>query len=182
LYYGYGDTWQLKKMIDDGEGSLEQKERQHRMLRNVVQFCENRSDCRRVQILSYFSEQFSKDDCRGTCDNCSSNSSFVTKDVTNYAANAVRLVQHMEQRGQDVTLLHCIDVFRGSKNKKVLDMGHDDLPEHGLGAGLDRGDVERLFYQLLNDGALSEYNKVNKAGFASQFVVVSYSILFLIWC
>lgn len=170
LYYGYGDTYQLKKMIDDGEGSVEQKERQHRMLRNVVQFCENRSDCRRVQILSYFSEQFPREECNATCDNCRSNSNPETKDVTDYAANAIRLVQRIEQ---DVTLLHCVDIFRGSKSKKVLGLGHNELKEYGLGVGLDRSDVERLFYQLLGEGALAEDNKVNGAGFVTQFVVVS---------
>src|SRR5438034_6992218 len=38
LYYGYRDTSALKRMIDDGDGSWEQKDRQHKMLRNVVHF------------------------------------------------------------------------------------------------------------------------------------------------
>src|SRR5262249_51412499 len=43
LYYGYGDTAQLMRQINDGEGSWEQKERQKLMLRNMIHYCENKT-------------------------------------------------------------------------------------------------------------------------------------------
>lgn len=168
LYYGYQDTSALKRMIDDGEGGWEQKERQRKMLRNVIQFCENKSDCRRVQVLAYFNEHFDRGDCNSGCDNCNSESTFESHDFTEYAASAVRLVKRLQR--QNVTLLHCVDIFRGSKTKKIVDSDHTDLEEYGAGSDLDRGDVERLFYRLLSEDALEEHNIVNKAGFASQYV------------
>ena len=176
LFYGYQDASVLKRMIDDGEGGWEQKERQQQMLRKMVQFCENRSDCRRAQILAYFGEAFRQEECKGTCDNCKSDSTFQMQDFTDFAAAAVRLVK--ELRNQMVTLLHCVDVFRGSKSKKITDAQHDQLEEYGVGRDLDRGDVERLFYRLLSEDALREDNKANKAGFVSQYIAVS---LFNIW-
>lgn len=161
----------IKRMIEDGEGSYEQKERQRQMLRNVIQFCENRSDCRRVQVLNYFNESFNREDCRGACDNCNSSSTFETQDFSNYAVAALSMVKKIE--GANVTLLHCVDVFRGSKTKKITDMKHESLKEHGAGSEIDRGDVERLFYRLLSEDALSEHNVVNKAGFAQQYIHVS---------
>lgn len=171
LYYGYQDTGTLKRFIDDSEGSWEQKERQHQMLRNVVQFCENKSDCRRVQILAYFSEQFRREDCNGSCDNCNSTSTFENRDFTDYAASAIDMVKRLQN--DNVTLLHCVDVFRGGKSKKIMNAGHHMLDEYGAGADLDRGEVERLFHRLLSEDALTEHNKVNKAGFASQYIHVS---------
>ena len=168
LYYGYQDTSALKRMIDDGEGSWEQKERQRKMLRNVIQFCENRSDCRRVQVLNYFNEVFRRGDCNGSCDNCNSNSTFGTQDLSSYAVAAIKLVGTIQR--DNVTLLHCVDVLRGSKSKKITDMGHHELSQFGMGSSLDRGSVERLFYRLLSEDALSEYNKMNKSGFANQYV------------
>lgn len=171
LYYGYHDTSALKRMIDDGDGSWEQKERQRQMLRNVVQFCENRSDCRRVQVLNYFNESFKREDCNGACDNCNSNSTFESQDFTDYAVAAIELVKRI---GQDnVTLLHCVDVFRGGKTKKITDFRHNRLDEYGAGSELDRGEIERLFYRLLSEDALAERNVMNKAGFASQYIHVS---------
>jgi bloom syndrome protein len=168
LYYGYGDTASLKRMIKDGEGSWEQKERQIQMLRNVVQFCENRSDCRRVQVLAYFNEHFERDKCNGGCDNCSSESTFESQDFTEYARSAIKLVKRIQSH--NVTLLHCVDVFRGSRNKKITEFGHDQIEEHGLGADLERGDAERLFHRLLSEDALEEVNRVNKSGFANQYL------------
>ncbi|OCL04305.1 hypothetical protein AOQ84DRAFT_442177 [Glonium stellatum] len=166
LYYGYQDTSILKRMIDAGEGSWEQKERQRQMLRNVVQFCENRSDCRRVQVLKYFSESFEREDCNRSCDNCKSDSTFEDKDLTEYAVAAVSLVSKIQ--ATNVTLLHCVDVFRGGKGKKVSH--HSELEEFGVGADLERGDVERLFHRLLDENALREESVVNKAGFATNYV------------
>ena len=171
MYYGYQDTSMIKRMIDDGEGSWEQKERQRQMLRNVIQFCENKSDCRRVQVLNYFNESFDKENCRGSCDNCNSNSTFETQDFSEFAVAALALVKKIEH--DSVTLLHCVDVFRGSKTKKIVDLRHDLLEEHGIGSEIERGNVERLFYRLLSEDAISERNVVNKAGFASQYVHVS---------
>lgn len=168
LYYGYQDTSALKRMIDDGEGSWEQKERQRKMLRNVVQFCENRADCRRAQVLNYFNEAFRKENCEGSCDNCSSTSTFETQDLSEYAVAAIELVEAI--RRDNVTLLHCVDILRGSKNKKMTDLHHDQLSQFGIGSDLDRGSVERLFYRLISEDALSEFNIINKSGFANQYV------------
>jgi bloom syndrome protein len=168
LYYGYGDTTQLQRMINNGEGSWEQKERQKQMLRNVVQFCENKSDCRRVQVLAYFNEHFSRENCDNSCDNCKSGSTFEVQDLTEHAKAAVRLARRLAK--EKVTLLHCVDVYRGSRVKKITDAGHDGLAEYGLGSDLDRGVVERLFYRLVSEDAIAEFNFVNKAGFASQYI------------
>lgn len=170
LYYGYQDTSALKRMIDDGEGSWDQKERQRQMLRNVVQFGENKSDCRRVQVLNYFGESFQKEDCNGACDNCSSNSTFETQDLSNYAIAALAMVKAAST--DNVTLLHCVDVLRGIKNKKITDLNHDQLEQFGFGYGLDRGNVERLFYRLLSEDALREENVMNRSGFANQYIRV----------
>ena len=170
LYYGYQDTSTLKRMIDDGEGNHQQKERQREMLRNVVQFCENRADCRRVQILKYFNEIFRQEDCNGACDNCNSHTTFETRDFTDHAALAIGLVRKIEDH--NVTLLHCVDVFRGARNKKITDMHHDEIQEYGVGSNLERGNVERLFYRLITEDALREEQIMNKAGFPLQFVRV----------
>lgn len=170
LYYGYGDTMAIKRMINDGDGSPEQKDRQAQLLRNVVQFCENRSDCRRAQVLEYFNEHFDRADCKNGCDNCNSTSRFETQDFSEHARSAIRLVKQIHR--DKITVLHCVDVYRGGKSKKISEYHHDQLPEYGKGADLVRGDVERLFYRLVGEDALVQYNKVNKSGFATQYIKV----------
>lgn len=175
LFYGYQDTSALKRMIDEGDGSWEQKERQREMLRNVIQFCENRCDCRRVQVLGYFNETFKSEDCNLACDNCNSRTVFESKDFTDEARAAIKLVKRLGDC--NVTLLHCVDVFRGAKSKKISELRHAELAEYGAGSALERGDVERLFYRLLSEDALAEHNVVNKMGFAQQYVHVRSSVV-----
>lgn len=171
LYYGYQDITSLRRMIDDGEGSWEQKERQLQMLRTVTGFCENRSDCRRVQVLNYFNESFKSEDCKGACDNCNSKCSFEVRDFSQYAIDAIALVKKIQQ--ERVTLLYCVDVFRGGKNTKITRSKHFNLNEYGAGSELERCDVERLFHRLVAEDALAEKNVVNKAGFATNYLHVS---------
>ncbi|RMZ80941.1 hypothetical protein DV737_g2780, partial [Chaetothyriales sp. CBS 132003] len=169
LYYSFNDTSAIKRMINEGEGNAEQKERQRQMLRNVVQFCENRSDCRRSQVLAYFNERFPPDRCDGGCDNCNSNSVFQLQDFTEHARHAVELVRQIGR--DDVTLLHCVDVFRGAKGAtKIKTMGHDRVREYGMGKDLERGDCERLFQRLVNDDILEEHQKTNRAGWTTGYV------------
>lgn len=168
LYYSFGDTSQLRRMIDDGDGSWEQKERQKQMLRNVVQFCENKSDCRRMQVLAYFNEHFSPNECQRTCDNCTSNSTFETRDLTSHARDAIRIVQQLA--ASKIALGHCSDIYRGTGGKKMGDTGYDELDEFGKGKTLEREDVDRLFQRLVMEEALIEYQHKNKMGFPTQYV------------
>lgn len=169
LYYNYGDCKILKKMIDEGEGNVEQKARQHDMLRKVIQFCENKSDCRRVQVLNYFSESFKKEDCKKTCDNCTSDATFETRDLTVYAQKAIELINRVHE--SKVTVLQCVDAFRGAKNARFKKNDIGDL--FGFGADLERGDVERVFNHLLDSRALRESSVFNKSGFTTNYVHVS---------
>jgi len=176
LYYNYGDVTKIQRMIDDGEGDWEQKKRQRTMLRAMVHYCENHCDCRRVQILQYFNESFQPDDCNKKCDNCNSNSTFKMKDFTSFAQQAVELVKNFYQAGvkgkeqaDKATIQQCIDIFSGSKSKKIADE-RAELEEYGAGSNLSRGDVERLFYRLLSDEALAEYSVFNGSGFANSYI------------
>lgn len=171
LYYQFADTRMLRKMIDEGDGSREQKQRLHDMLRTVVQYCENKADCRRAQVLGYFSEPFDPANCNSTCDNCRSDASFVTKDLTEYAAMAIKLVSKVHE--DNVTMHQCVDAFRGAKSAKLKKSGLEDYG-WGFGADLDRGDNERIFQSLLESGALKEKSIVNKVGFATNYLHVSY--------
>ena len=169
LYYQYGDTKTLFKFIEDGDGNAEQKQRQKDMLRTVIQFCENKSDCRRAQVLKYFSEPFKRDDCHQTCDNCQSGHTFEEKDLTAYAQAVVRLVSQVEDN--NVTLHQAVDTFRGAKSIKRPHL--INLDERGFGKDLERGDVERVFHRLLEEKALKEKSIVNKAGFVTNYLHVS---------
>ncbi|OJZ79681.1 hypothetical protein ASPFODRAFT_54801, partial [Aspergillus luchuensis CBS 106.47] len=169
LYYGYGDIATIRRMIEDGEGNAAQKSRQRQMLRHVVQYCENRSDCRRAQVLAYFNERFCPAECNATCDNCRSDTAFEVRDYSQYAVSAIGLVRHFQETKERVTLLYCMAVFRGGR--KLKSPRHAEIPWYRRGSDLTLGEVERLFYRLLSEEALSEDNFfIKHSSIAVQYV------------
>lgn len=64
-------------------------------LQRVVTYCQNVSDCRRVQILQYFSEEFDPTQCgypaHILCDNCAKPTEVEVVDMTSIAISTVQL-------------------------------------------------------------------------------------------
>ncbi|KAL4803758.1 hypothetical protein BDV18DRAFT_144376 [Aspergillus unguis] len=170
LYFGYQDVSAMENMIKQNEKSNQQQiDRQMKMLRNVVNYCENESDCRRVQILAYFSESFKKQDCNSACDNCKSGGTFEVRDVSQLASAVIKIVRYFEDRDESVTLSYCVNIFQGTtKNFKSKD--HRKAPGFGHGSEIQVGEAERLFRKLLGERALKERNIVNKANFPTQYI------------
>ena len=168
MFYSYRDARSLQSLILRDQ-NLEEPARDAHLakLRQVVQYCENKTDCRRRQVLHFFNETFDAKNCHRMCDNCRSDTVSVAKDVTEHCINIIKMVQLM-QHGK-VTVLYCQDVFKGARTKKILSLGHDDNPYYGAGKQLDRGDIERIFFELQSLNGLAEY-QVMKGGFASTYV------------
>ncbi|CUM67012.1 uncharacterized protein PRCAT00004700001 [Priceomyces carsonii] len=170
MFYSYKDARTLQNLIHrDSELSEVGKENHLAKLRQVIQYCENTTDCRRKQVLHYFNESFNPIQCQKMCDNClnSADIKTVEKDCTEYAIDIIKLVKSLQN--EKVTVLHCQDVFKGYNNSKITNAGHQFNSFHGRGKMLDKTDVERIFFYLLSENCLMEY-QVMKAGFASNYV------------
>lgn len=125
-----------------------------------MQYCENVSDCRRAQQLHYLGESVDKRLCEANpdtaCDNCSSGVQFNRTDMTELAQCVIRSVRQMTSgRGNQFTLNYVIDVLRGSKIQRILQLGHHQLEMYGKGPS-GRSDVERFVHKLALDGLLKE--------------------------
>lgn len=165
LFFGHGDIHSLRKMIDDGDGNRQQKERQKEMLNRVVMFCENSRDCRRSQLLHYFGESFSRDKCEKTCDNCRIGGTFEVADRTKYAKAALEAVMYHTR----LTLNQCTDVLRGTKKP---DGDEDGQSFHGIARHLKKPEVSSVIVRLAAEGALDEENRVGGGGIAIQYFIV----------
>ncbi|PRQ70600.1 P-loop containing nucleoside triphosphate hydrolase protein [Rhodotorula toruloides] len=171
LYYAYADTNLIMRLIDEGDGTPEQKDHNRANLRRVVQYCMNETDCRRSQVLHYFGEQFPREQCHKTCDNCLAPKNVEHRDITDLAKDATQLVKAI-QKDKGVTMLYAIDVFRGSKTQKIAGAGHDKLAHAGKGSSIDRGDCERLFQLLAAEQVLGERYERNGLGFTNAYVTL----------
>ncbi|KAL2870775.1 RecQ family helicase MusN [Aspergillus lucknowensis] len=170
LFYSYRDLNILEGMIKKNDDlNSSQKSRQSKMLRDVARYCENMSDCRRVQILAYFSEYFRREDCNASCDNCKSDTTLEIQDFSEHAASAIKIVRYFQELGDRVTLAYLVNILRGS-TKKFKSPEHKQAPCFGHGADIELGSAERLFRKLLGEGALKEENVVFKGAFPTQYI------------
>lgn len=110
---------------NSNERNADSKQVEMDNLFRVVQFCENVTECRRVQLLHYFGEMnFDPFQCRNRpdsmCDTCASSATFVNKDITSDAKTFVESVNSIVHGGnrnwrkpiKSFTLNHFIDIFK----------------------------------------------------------------------
>ncbi|KNC98153.1 RecQ family ATP-dependent DNA helicase [Spizellomyces punctatus DAOM BR117] len=170
LYYCYRDKHTIEHLIERGEGSALQKERQRNNLRLMISYCENKIDCRRQHVLAYFGERFDKANCHRTCDNCRINVKSITKDVREDVKNIIELVWSIQN--EKITINHCMDVYRGMKHAKILERQHDRLPMYGKGSSYKKQEMERLFHMLVIQQILTEHLETNGQGFTLAYARV----------
>ncbi|KAJ9413235.1 P-loop containing nucleoside triphosphate hydrolase protein [Fusarium oxysporum] len=164
LFYGKQDIRILKKLIADGEGNNEQKERQMSMLNRVTAFCDNKSDCRRVEILRYSGEDFTAAQCRKTCDNCKAGLIFEQREFSEYAIAAIRVVQAQRR----ITAVQCADILMGRKYPPYEARHSDDW--YGMAKSLKKHELARVLDKLLAEKAFHENNQVGHHGMAIQYL------------
>ncbi|KAL3229950.1 ATP-dependent helicase SGS1 [Nakaseomyces bracarensis] len=170
-YYSFRDVRTMQTMIQkDKNLDRENKQKHLDKLQQVTAYCENDTDCRRKLVLSYFSEDFDPQMCHKNCDNCRNTNNIIKeeRDVTKIAQEIGKLVNTIQN--DRVTMIYCQNVFKGSRNSKIVQAGHDLLPQHGAGKDLSKSEIERIFFHLITKRVLQEYSKVNNAGFSSSYV------------
>ena len=172
LYYSFADTRIHNLLIEKGEGSRQQKQRLLENLNRMVRFCENKSDCRRTQLLAYFNEKFDPKNCHGSCDNCTTNkgSEIIRKDYTDQAKIVIKFLN--EARNDRVTLIQTIDALRGSRAKILMNRGYNEMEGYGGLSEMNKTNVDRLLKHMLLNGVLKERSEVNRGGFTSSYIEV----------
>ncbi len=125
LYFGWGDVPRIRHFIDQVDDERENR-RLHFALNTLVNYAQAQT-CRRRGILSYFGEQFPKDNC-GNCDVCLSDTESVDATV-----DSQKILSAIARTGQRFGVSHIIDIVRGADTKKIRSFGHDKLTTHGVG-------------------------------------------------
>ncbi|PNP47420.1 hypothetical protein TGAMA5MH_01239 [Trichoderma gamsii] len=166
LFYGKGDIRVLKKLIIDGEGSKDQKERQMVMLNRVTAFCDNKADCRRTEVLRYFGEDFNASQCHKTCDNCQAGLVFEQQDFSEYAIAAIRIVQNQSR----LTANQCADILIGRKYPEYQEQNSDEY--HGIAKGMKKHEMVRVIDRLSAEKGFHEDNIVGNHGVAIQYLLI----------
>lgn len=142
LYYTYTDKRRVQALVSENVGAEGRRTNVEKLLQ-LVAFCENMCDCRRVQLLKYFGETFTKEQCQQNCDNClnENENEYESVDVTKEAQDIITAVREMG-RGHSMTDL--MDVYRGSKNKSVVEKNHHQISAYASGKSQNKERAERI--------------------------------------
>jgi ATP-dependent DNA helicase RecQ len=145
LFFGYGDIVIARSLIEQGYNQERKRIELHK-LNSMVAFGEAQS-CRRRILLGYFGDKLGWD-C-GNCDICLNPPQQI--DVTEEARKALSCVYRV---GQRFGMGHILEVLRGSKNQRLIQLGHDRLSTYGIGADRPREFWAALLRHLINQGFL----------------------------
>ncbi|KAF6142997.1 hypothetical protein GIB67_041065 [Kingdonia uniflora] len=106
--------------------------------------------CRRKFLLEYFGEEFTPSNC-GNCDNCTNR-----KMERDMSREAFLLISCIDSCGGRWGLNMPVDILRGSRSRKILDVEYDKLPLHGFGKDHSSNWWKALAEQLVSHGYLTE--------------------------
>ena len=147
LLFGYGDIAVARSLIENTHNPERKRIELHK-LNAMVAFAEA-SSCRRRILLGYFDERMERN-C-GNCDICLHPPQRV--DVTEDARKALSCVYRV---GQRFGMGHVIDVLRGSKKERILQLGHESLSTYGIGADKSQEYWGGLLHHLVYGGFLRQ--------------------------
>jgi ATP-dependent DNA helicase RecQ len=171
-YYSYQDIEKLEKF--NKNKPVAEQEIAKQLLQETVSYAES-SVCRHRQLLHYFGEEYTQDNC-GACDNClNPKERFEGKEQVLLAIESVLAVNQLFKRE------YLANFLVGDRNADIKNNKHDKLEVFGQGLDYDLKHWHAVLRQMLIKGLLAKdidnYGllKVTQAGMA--FLEEPYSIM-----
>jgi ATP-dependent DNA helicase RecQ len=152
LLFSGGDaakqTHFIEEITDEHEKNVARAQ-----LRQILHYAEHAS-CRRQELLNYFGEAFSVDNC-GACDNCLEPRE--TYDGTLVAQKFLSCVYRVRQASRfGVGLNHVVEVLTGADTEKIRRWGHDRVSTYGIGKELSRPQWAAVGRELMRLGYVAQ--------------------------
>ena len=146
LFFSYADKAKQEHFISQMEDASERRKAQEKLARMVE--LAQLPTCRRRFMLEYFGEQWTEERCGG-CDVClESRGRFDATEVVQKILSAVI------RTGERFGAQHVIQVLTGSREKRVLELGHDKLSVYGVARDVGRAQLREIIGQLQANGLL----------------------------
>ncbi|WP_195986294.1 DNA helicase RecQ [Clostridium sp. D53t1_180928_C8] len=147
MLFSPGDVQTQKYIIETATENSVRKENELSKLQTMINLVYTQ-DCYRKFILNYFGEEY--DDKCNNCSNCEAPGELVDKSVD--AQKVISCVYRMNQR---FGIGMVVDVLRGSKNKKVYELGFDELSTYGIVKNYTKDTLTEFINMLISHGFLN---------------------------
>jgi len=145
MLFGMGDVMTARSLIENSDNA-ERVRIELQKLNAMVSYAEALT-CRRRALLAYFGDQREQN-----CDNCDiCNDPPQRFDATEAAKKALSCVYRV---GERFGARHVIDVLRGAKGQRIMDLRHNKLSTYGIGAELSVVEWDNIMRQLIHLGYL----------------------------
>jgi ATP-dependent DNA helicase RecQ len=152
LLFSPGDVVKQTQFIDEKRNPQEQKIAREQ-LQQMVHYAES-ADCRRVELLRYFSEAFNAESC-GACDNCLSPRQ--TFDGSLAAQKFLSCVYRIREKTNfGVGLNHVVEVLTGADTEKIRKWAHEQLSTYGIGKEHSRPEWAAIGRELIRLGFIRQ--------------------------
>jgi ATP-dependent DNA helicase RecQ len=151
LFYSFSDKIKQDFFINQIE---DENERLHaaEKLSTMVDYGELRT-CRRRFMLNYFGEQWepaagadAENGC-GACDMC-----VAVKEEFDATEIAQKILSTIIRTGERFGTKHVVDVLRGSRAKRIVELGHDQLSVYGIASDRSSDDLKDIVGLLEGEG------------------------------
>lgn len=174
LYYSHKDVAKLEHLMRDKP--LSEREVGAQLINETVAYSES-GVCRRKILLSYFGEEYEKDNCGGMCDNCKNPKELIeTKTETQQAIKVIKALN------EGFVMEYIVCILTGSLNPQIKMYRHDELEVFGIGKEKDNHFWNSLLRKMLLESIIKkdieEYGvlKITKKGQAFLKKPVSFKI------
>ncbi len=157
FYYSQADRIKHEFFIKQLEDPTE-RENARRKLADVVDLCELRT-CRRRFLLRYFGEEWPAEECGG-CDVClesgTDGAAGDAGDAPMFDATEIaqKVLSAVARTGERFGAGYVSQVLRGSRARRVLDLGHDQLSVYGIVHDFTDSDIQEIAGHLTERGLL----------------------------
>ncbi|MGC1218303.1 MAG: DNA helicase RecQ [Phormidesmis sp.] len=148
VFFGWGDVHTVKYLI--GQKSDDEQRIAQQQLNQIIDYAES-STCRRKIQLSYFGEPFNPP-CNN-CDNCLNPSP-----KEDWTIEAQKFLSCVYRCDQCFGMNHIINVLRGSRKKRILELKQDQLSTYGIGKDRTPDEWKLLCRTLIYQDYLEETN------------------------
>ena len=147
MLFSPSDVQTQRYIIDIGTSNSVRKEKEYAKLQTMVNLIYTQ-ECYRKYILNYFGEEY-----EGNCNKCSNCDTEQSKEDKTIDAQKVISCVYRVKRGYGVGML--VDVLRGSKNKKLLDLKLNEVSTYGIMKDYSKDNLTEFINTLIALGYLN---------------------------
>ena len=162
LLFSPSDVHIQQYLIDISVDNPKRKLFQHEKLQQMKDLIYS-NDCYRKSILNYFGDDF-----EGNCDSCSNCLS--QGEVIDKTLDAQKVISCIYRMKRSFGINVIVDVLRGSKNKKILELGFDELSTYGIMNDYSNENLKTFINTLISHGYL---DLIKNIGYNGTFPTVA---------